>query len=92
MFKFQISDKLKKIIETLNKRDRARSLIIAKKIQEIINNDSKSVQRYKNLRYNLSDYKRVHIDKSFVLIFRIFEEENFILFERLDHHDNIYKS
>lgn len=91
MFKFQISDKLKRVIRILNKKDRARSLIIAKKIKEITNNNINSIQRYKNLRYDLSGYKRVHVDKSFVLIFRVFEEENFILFERIEHHDKIYK-
>jgi YafQ family addiction module toxin component len=91
MFKFQFSDKLKKVVAILNKKDRARNLVIAKKIQEVINNDASSINRYKNLRYDLSDYKRVHIDKSFVLIFKVFEKENFILFERIDHHDKIYK-
>jgi len=91
MFKFQISDELKRIIRVLNKKDRARSLIIAKKIREIVDNDANSISRYKNLRYDLSEYKRVHIDKSFVLIFKVFEKENFILFERMDHHDKIYK-
>lgn len=91
MFRFQISDKLKKVIKILNKKDRARSQIIAKKIKEISDNDLNSIKRYKNLRYGLSDYKRTNIDKSFVLIFKIFKEKNLILFEKIDHHDKIYK-
>ena len=41
--------------------------------------------------YDLSDYKRVNIDKSFVLIFKVFRKENHILFERFEHHDRIYR-
>ncbi len=28
--------------------------------------------------------------KSFVLLFKVFKEKNFILFVKLDHHDNVY--
>jgi len=91
MFDFDISDELKIVIKKLNRKDRERSLILAKKIKEIINNDIETISRYKNLRYDLKDYKRVHIDKSFVLLFRVFKDRNFILFDRLKHHDDIYK-
>ena len=91
MFDFDISDELKIVIKKLNRKDRERSLILAKKIKEIINNNIETISRYKNLRYDLKDYKRVHIDKSFVLLFRVFKDKNFILFDRLKHHDDIYK-
>ncbi len=34
--------------------------------------------------------RRVHIGKSFVLVFEIIEKENKVIFLDLDHHDNIY--
>ena len=91
MFKYQISEDLGRIIKILNKKDRKRSLILFKKIQEIIDNDAKTIERYKNLKYELNEFKRAHIDKSFVLIFKVDKEKNFILFERLEHHDRVYK-
>jgi len=90
MFDFDLSDKLKFIIGKLVKRDKKKVEIINKKIREIINNDSESIKRYKNLKYDFKDFKRVHIDNNFVLTFKVDIDKNFILFVDLDHHDNIY--
>lgn len=89
-FDFDLSDELKLVIRKLEKKDKVRVIIFNNKVKEIINNNIKSIDRYKNLRYGFSDYKRVHIDKSFVLIFKVTKEKNFILFERLEHHNKIY--
>mgnify|MGYP001573982291 CR=1 FL=1 len=90
-FDFDLSDELKLVIKKLQKKDKIRLLILNKKIKEIINNDRKSIDRYKNLKYELNEYKRAHIDKSFVLIFKVDKEKNHIIFDRLKHHDEIYK-
>jgi len=90
MFGFDLSDKLKLIITKLVKKDKEKVIIINKKIKEIVNNDAESIKRYKNLRHDLSDLKRVHIGKSFVLTFKVDLANNFILFYDFDHHDNIY--
>jgi len=90
-FTFDISDHLRKTLEKLSRQDPVRSGMIYNKIKEIVESDGNAVDHYKNLKYGLSDYKRVHIDKSFVLIFKVFKKENHILFERFDHHDRIYK-
>ncbi len=90
MFDFDISDKLKIKISKLLKKDRKRAEIIQKKIKEIINNDAETIKRYKNLRHDLSDLKRVHIDSSFVLTFKVDIEKNFVLFVDFDHHDEVY--
>lgn len=91
MFNFNLSDELKLIIKKLTKKDKKKVEIINKKIKEIINSDQQSIQHYKNLRQNLKDYKRVRIDKSFVLVFKVDISNNFILFVDFDHHDKIYK-
>lgn len=91
MFDFNLSDELKFIIKKLNKKDKKKVEIINKKIKEIINSNEQSIQHYKNLRHDLKDYKRVHIDKSFVLAFKVNFSNNFILFVDFDHHDKIYK-
>lgn len=86
-FDFDISDELRMLMKKLQKKDKTRLLILNKKIKEIISSDA---TRYKNLRYGLNDYKRVHIDRSFVLVFKVDIEKNHILFERLRHHGDIY--
>tara|TARA_Y100000034_G_scaffold44576_1_gene54731 strand:- start:24250 stop:24525 length:276 start_codon:yes stop_codon:yes gene_type:complete len=91
MFSFDISNELKLLIKKLSKKDRKRVIILNKKIKQIINNDHNSIDRYKNLRHNLKEYKRVHIDKSFVLLFKVDKEENFIYFWKLMHHDKVYE-
>ncbi len=90
MFDYQFSDGLKIIIRKLNKKDRKKSSIIAKKVKEIINNNHKTIDRYKNLKSPLQRLKRVHIDKHFVLTFHVNKEKNLILFVDFDHHDSVY--
>ena len=90
MFDFDISDELRLKIRRLLKKDKKKAEIINKKIKEIINNDKYFINRYKNLKYNLKQFKRVHIDKHFILTFKVNIEKNFILFVDFEHHDNIY--
>jgi len=91
LFSFDLTNELKLKIRKLFKRDKKKAEIINKKIKEIINNDEESIERYKNLKYGLKEIKRVHIDKHFVLTFKVYKENNFILFVDFDHHDRVYK-
>ncbi len=88
MYKFDVSENLEKILNKLSKKDKDLYNQILKKIDEVIN--SKDIDHYMNLRYNMKDSKRAHIGH-FVLIFQYKKEENLILFDDFDHHDNIYK-
>ena len=90
MFSFDLTDELKFKINKLVRKDKKKVEIINKKIKEIINCTPETVQHYKNLRYDLKEFKRVHIDKSFVLTFRVDLARNFILFADFDHHDDVY--
>ena len=88
MYKFDVSENLEKILNKLSKKDKDLYNQILKKIDEVIN--SKDIDHYKNLRYNMKDSKRAHIGH-FVLIFQYKKEEDIILCDDFDHHDNIYK-
>lgn len=88
MLDFDLSNDLKDKISKLAKKDKPKLLKINKKIKEIIDNDSDSINRYKNLKHDLKEFKRVHIDKSFVLTFKV--EKDKVIFMDFDHHDNIY--
>lgn len=82
---------LRKSVETIffkpAKKNPKRLEIIYKKIEEIRQNP----HHYKNLRSPLQHLKRVHIDKSFVLVYSIDEQSKTIIIEDYDHHDNIYR-
>ncbi|MDO8648100.1 MAG: addiction module toxin RelE [Candidatus Diapherotrites archaeon] len=90
-FKYDLSDELEETLKKLHKKDNKRYEAVMKKIDEIAERDETAIDFYKNLKHGLSDCKRVHIDKSFVLLFKVFKKEKFILFDRLEHHDNVYK-
>lgn len=91
MFEFDISDELKILIRKLLKKDKKRALILNKKIKEIVGNNTKTIDRYHNCKYDLKEYKHVHIDKSFVLLFKVYKEKNMIYFWKLKHHGDIFK-
>ena len=88
MRKFDIEEKLHKTLQKISKKDNKRYEIIWKKIREIVN--SENVEHYKNLKFPLNNFKRVHIDKSFILIFKYDKTNNKLYFYDFDHHDKIY--
>lgn len=89
-FKYDFSDDLESTLSKLLKKDRKCYEILLKKIEEISNCDEATIGHFKNLRHGLSEYKRVHITKSFVLLFKVFKNEKFILFDKFKHHDEAY--
>lgn len=91
MLKHDFTVKLKTVMKKLFKKDKKRYEILIKKIEQISQSNEFSIEHYKNLKQGLSEEKRVHIDKSFVLTFKYIKEKKFILFLDFDHHDNIYK-
>lgn len=88
MYNYEVMPNLQRILNKLFKKDKARYEQVMNKIEEIIN--SSDVEHYKNLRYDLSDKKRVQIGH-FVLVFSFIKSENKVKFMDFDHHDVIYK-
>ncbi len=74
-------------LQKLAKRNKKQFEIIMRKAKEIVLNP----QHYKNLRSPLQHWKRVHIDRHFVLTFSVDESARTVTLEDFDHHDNIYK-
>jgi YafQ family addiction module toxin component len=91
MFSFDLTDELKFKIKKLLKKDKKKVEIINKKIKQIVYSNLQSINHYKNLRNEMKDFKKVHIDNSFVLIFKVDMNKKFILFVDFDYHDKIYK-
>jgi YafQ family addiction module toxin component len=88
MYKLEIKEEADRIFRKLERKNPKQLKIIGKKIQEIRENPSHS---YKNLRNPLQRFNRVHIDKHFVLIFRIDHGGETVVVYYFDHHDNVYK-
>ncbi len=86
-YSLAIKPELDKVLVKLAKKNKKQYEIIMKKVDEILENQ----QHYKNLRSPLQDWKRVHIDRNFVLCFSVDENSKTVTLEDFDHHDNIYK-
>ena len=89
MYNFDRSDKLKKILSKLAKKDKNRYEATLKKINEVLNCEDPN--HYKNLCHDMKAFKRAHIDSHFVLIFKVDDKNKVIKFEDLQHHDVIYR-
>ncbi|MBI2663666.1 addiction module toxin RelE [Candidatus Woesearchaeota archaeon] len=86
---YKISKQLDRVLDKLRKKDKRLYEILLKKINEVVSNPD--IEHYKNLRYALKEYKRVHIGDSFVLVFKYDKQNDFVYFDDFDHHDKIYK-
>ena len=86
MYSVQTRPDLDKIFLKLSKKNPKQLEIIYKKVEEIVQNP----HRYKNLRAPLNHWKRIHVDKHFVLTFSVDEASKTIILEDYDHHDKIY--
>jgi YafQ family addiction module toxin component len=91
MFDFDLSDELALLIRKLAKKNKTRVIQVQKKITEIIANTPQTIDRYYNCSYDLKEFKHCHIDKSFVLLFKVDKVNNHILFAQLGHHDDFFK-
>ncbi len=78
-----VDEKFKK----LAKKNPKQLEIITKKLKQILENP----YRFKPLGYDMKGIRRVHVDKSFVLIYSIDESTKTVIIEDYDHHDKIYK-
>ncbi len=85
---YRISKNLDRVLTKLQKKDKQVYENVLNKMNEILNNPD--IDHYKNLRYNLKEYKSVHIGH-FVLVFRFDKTNDIVFFTDFDHHDNIYR-
>ena len=81
------SEEIVRKLKKLKVKNRTLFEAIFKKIDEILLNPV----RFKLLGHDLKGFHRVHVMKSFVLIFKIDDENKIVKFEDFDHHDKIYQ-
>lgn len=80
------SDSYLKTLKKLRKNDPQMYGRVKKKMIEVLDNPG----HFKPLSEVLKKYRRAHVG-SFVIAFRIIEDEHKVKFVAYDHHDNIYK-
>ena len=83
-YEFEITDTLTRKFKKLQKKDKKLFMSCRKKISEIIQNPL----HYKHLKYETRF--RVHVGGSFVLTYRVFEDDERVLFLDIEHHDKVY--
>jgi len=87
MYALELRESIESEFRKLSKKNNQQLLFINKKIQQILQDP----YRFKPLRAPMQNLRRVHIMKSFVLIYSIDEKIKTVVIEAYDHHDNVYK-
>lgn len=88
MYFLDIKPDADRIFRKLSKKGPKQLLIINKKIREIRTNPHHG---YKFLRKPLQMFNRAHIDRHFVLIFKIDHKKKIVDIYYYGHHDEVYK-
>jgi len=86
-YSLQYKEKAKEEIKKHCKKNKEMEQAIRRKLSQILENPS----YFKPLRKPMQNLRRIHIMKSFVLIYSIQEKTKTVTIELFDHHDNIYK-
>ena len=86
-----LSDQIKSALSKLALKNSILAIAVNKKIKQICSCDEELINHYKNLRHDLSDFKRVHVAKSYVMLFKVDFEKKLVYFTKLAHHDDVYK-
>lgn len=87
MHSLELRESIESKFKKISKKDKKQMIIIEKKISQILGNP----YMFKPLKSPLNNLRRVHVMKSFVLIYSINEKEKAIIIEAYEHHDKAYK-
>lgn len=85
-YSLKIKPSLEKTFQKIGRKDPEQLKAIKNKIKQILENPN----RFKPLSAAMKNKFRVHIYKSFVLVYEINEKEKIVELLDYDHHDNIY--
>lgn len=91
MFEFSSTSVFDKKFKLLLKKDNVLAKATKNKIKEILSQNTQTIDTYKNLRKPLQDLKRIHITGQYILLFKVYKEENMILIVDILHRDVAYK-
>jgi YafQ family addiction module toxin component len=91
MFDVVINPELIPIFDKLKLKDSTAYKKLKRKIDEISTILETNPDHFKNLKKPLQDYKRVHINRGFVLVFKVDKSNKRIIIAAYEHHDKVYK-
>ncbi len=87
MYALEAREHVDRIFKKLARRNRNQMEVIAKKIEEILEDP----HRFKPMRFPLAGMRRAHLG-NFVLLFSIDEQRKTIILEDYEHHDRVYRA
>ncbi len=86
MYTVEVREHVDRIFKKLAKKNPNQMEIVAKKIQEILEDP----HRFKPMHFPLGGMRRVHFG-SFVLLFSIDEQRKTVILEDYEHHNRVYR-
>ena len=87
MYTLEAREHVDRIFKKLAKKNPNQMEIIARKLQEILEDP----HRFKLMQFPLRGMRRVHFG-SFVLLFSIDEQRKTVILEDYEHHDKVYRA
>lgn len=87
MYKLEVRPGLDKKFKKLSKKNKKQLQIINKKVLQILENP----RRFKLLRYDMKNKRRVHIDNHFVLVYTVDDSRKTVILEEYDHYEKAYE-
>jgi len=90
LFDVVINPELTPIFDKLKLKDPAAYKNLKRKIDQVTLILESNPNHYKNLKKPLQDYKRVHVNQGYVLIFLVDKKNRTMIIVDYDHHDNVY--
>ena len=85
-YNLRIRDHVDRLFAKMARKDRPNLAIIYKKLEEVCANPDK----FKPLSAPMQHLRRVHVLKSFVIIYSIDESTHSVWIEDFAHHDEVY--
>ena len=85
MYKLKVLPSCEREIRRFVSKDRELKKALERKLKQILRNP----EAFKPLRGLLAGLRRVHVKKSFVLIFKV--EKDSVILVKFAHHDEAYK-
>ncbi|MGV8143252.1 MAG: type II toxin-antitoxin system RelE family toxin [Methanothermobacter sp.] len=92
MYDIHFIPEFDEFMEDLSKKEPTIHDQVIKKITDIAETLEWSDKHYKNLQHPLNRYRRVHLNKTFVLVFRVDHNKHMVEFYVYDHHNYVYQN
>jgi len=88
MYALVVRKSVDELFSKLSKKNPKQMVIVENKVAQILANP----HHFKPLRAPMQNLRRVHVGKSFVLVYSIDEKRKVVTIEDYAHHDEIYQA